>query len=738
MQSNCILKPLQLQPQKPLKPLAGMQQNLNEHFNNIKNIIPYQFVDKNSPNITICGLTPKITEQSLRLVCAEYGNVVKISLRAYYRDAQAQIIANVTYENAQSAQHAYIELQKKVENGFHFQLYYGGPSYQNKSKIVKIKLPNPQIRGIIDKIARQVVKEGIQCEQIIKQREINNNKYAFLFLQSEENEYYKWRVYSFQNGDDEKQWKQEPYYFNLNECIYIPPSIEVEEPPSFAKKELEKAQITTKNKKIQYQVLEDSDRLIFSQMLRDLNTQKHTIGKAMIFCIDHQDCPADLMLILEESLLNDSTWSMKLARLYLISDILNNCNHNFKSYIQWCLPKIFSNLDQLLPYKEKILKLLQCWREQNLFDQKYLKGLELSFLMKEQSIQIESISSQLYKEKLAHVDDEILDRICRIKGLCSQGSRDTLIQRLVQHKFYNRANPDVSLEQVSKFVQVYRYIVDKDQQTIISSQKQSFTTQIQMMQEFLKLIQKRYKNIISKEGEEIDAIDERIYEFNKHIEIQRAERNLYINIDGRELTEEDIRTIEDKKVQVVTNYELTYLQPKPPLPPVPTDPIEIEVQQYRDILFQSGLYDPFKIEEFSKSKRAQLIKADQIRKEREKQLLLKQQQEQREREREKEREREREREREKEKERERDKEKEREREREKEKERERERERQRHHNRSNKRSSASSESDKRNQKKKFDTKHDQKYDQKHDSKYYKRRSRSRSNSRKKKTQNKKR
>lgn len=67
----------------------------------------------------------------------------------------------------------------------------------------------------------------------------------------------------------------------------------------------------------------------------------------------------------------------------------------------------------------------------------------------------------LLKEKLAHVDDETLDRICRIKGLCSWGSRDTLIQRLVQHKFYNRANPDVSLEQVSKFVQVYRYIVDK-------------------------------------------------------------------------------------------------------------------------------------------------------------------------------------------------------------------------------------------------------------------------------------
>lgn len=76
-------------------------------------------------------------------------------------------------------------------------------------------------------------------------------------------------MFSFYSGDDEKQWKQEPYYFNLNERIYIPP-VEVEEPPSFAKKELEKAQsmyliyIKVTRKKASVTILDDGERLQFS------------------------------------------------------------------------------------------------------------------------------------------------------------------------------------------------------------------------------------------------------------------------------------------------------------------------------------------------------------------------------------------------------------------------------------------------------------------------------------------
>lgn len=46
----------------------------------------------------------------MRLVCEEYGKVISITLRAYYRESQSLIVAGVTYENAQQAKNALSEL----------------------------------------------------------------------------------------------------------------------------------------------------------------------------------------------------------------------------------------------------------------------------------------------------------------------------------------------------------------------------------------------------------------------------------------------------------------------------------------------------------------------------------------------------------------------------------------------------------------------------------------------------
>ena len=48
----------------------------------------------------------------------------------------------------------------------------------------------------------------------------------------------------------------------------------------------------------------------------------------MGFCLDHADAAADVMRTLKESLLTplgpSATWKTKLARLYLVSDVLHN------------------------------------------------------------------------------------------------------------------------------------------------------------------------------------------------------------------------------------------------------------------------------------------------------------------------------------------------------------------------------------------------------------------------------
>lgn len=70
------------------------------------------------------------------------------------------------------------------------------------------------------------MQEGSNFELAVKQREQNNSDFAFLFIKSEEQEYYKWKVYSLLNGDNEKHWKTDPYQISLNGRAYHPPEMD--------------------------------------------------------------------------------------------------------------------------------------------------------------------------------------------------------------------------------------------------------------------------------------------------------------------------------------------------------------------------------------------------------------------------------------------------------------------------------------------------------------------------------
>jgi len=57
-----------------------------------------------------------------------------------------------------------------------------------------------------------------------------------------------------------------------------------------------------------------------------LTPERTRIGDAMIFCIEHADAAEEICECIAESLANLKTLpSKKIARLYLISDILHNC-----------------------------------------------------------------------------------------------------------------------------------------------------------------------------------------------------------------------------------------------------------------------------------------------------------------------------------------------------------------------------------------------------------------------------
>lgn len=50
-----------------------------------------------------------------------------------------------------------------------------------------------------------------------------------------------------------------------------------------------------------------------------------------------------------------------------------------------------------------------------------------------------------------------MERLCRSRGLPTLD----MVRRLVQHKFYNRTQVDVTHDQLQKYLQVYRHLLDK-------------------------------------------------------------------------------------------------------------------------------------------------------------------------------------------------------------------------------------------------------------------------------------
>jgi U2-associated protein SR140 len=74
-------------------------------------------------------------------------------------------------------------------------------------------------------------------------------------------------------------------------------------------------------------MLSESQRDRLEDMLRNLTPQRTKVGDAMIYCIDHAESAEEIVDCIAESLsIMETPLYKKIARLYLISDILHNCS----------------------------------------------------------------------------------------------------------------------------------------------------------------------------------------------------------------------------------------------------------------------------------------------------------------------------------------------------------------------------------------------------------------------------
>lgn len=137
------------------------------------------------------------------------------------------------------------------------------------------------------------------------------------------------------------------------------------------------------------------DRL--EDLIRQLTPERSKIGDAMIFCIEHADAADEICDCIEESLANVHTQpSRKIARLYLVSDLLHNCtvkvsNASFyRKSLERHLEQIFTNLNAAYMalesrlkaegFKLRVLQVFRAWEEWAVYQREFLTQLKHIFL----------------------------------------------------------------------------------------------------------------------------------------------------------------------------------------------------------------------------------------------------------------------------------------------------------------------------------------------------------------------
>jgi U2-associated protein SR140 len=144
--------------------------------------------------------------------------------------------------------------------------------------------------------------------------------------------------------------------------------------------------------------LSDLERERLEDMLRQLRVERSSIQAAMVFALDHASCASEISDCLVASLtLAETPLHLKIARLYLASDVLHNSTvpvrnaSRYRQLLQAELPAVFQSFREALLSAEEALKreackrnslrVLRVWRDWYLFSEDYLNGLQATFLM---------------------------------------------------------------------------------------------------------------------------------------------------------------------------------------------------------------------------------------------------------------------------------------------------------------------------------------------------------------------
>jgi len=307
------------------------------------------------------------------------------------------------------------------------------PLYDPKihaSRAIIVQIPSDKSRFHFISTTASYVAKDPELEQRLRDEEKDNPLFDFLKSlgdkDEEEKTFYRWRVYSFCQGDTYSIWRTEPFVMFPNGRYWLPPALDTDavnrEKANAAEKERRhrqqkedranrelmtgrqferrkrRGEFGSNSSKLNPEELNRFDRLV----RKKLSLSRKTICEAMSFCFDNCIAAKEVCGLLKEAMLDESdhvTNDIRIARLYLLSDILFNSQQPgvrnafmYRTTIESMAVDVFREFGNVVRRKERlsgrisvnkirkaVSAVLGAWTEWGVYNATFVDDLEAYF-----------------------------------------------------------------------------------------------------------------------------------------------------------------------------------------------------------------------------------------------------------------------------------------------------------------------------------------------------------------------
>ncbi|KAF7274403.1 U2 snRNP-associated SURP motif-containing protein [Rhynchophorus ferrugineus] len=459
--------------------------------------------DPNTTNLYLGNLNPKIQEPQLMEIFGRYGPLASIKImwpRSDEEKARGRNCGFVAYMSRKDGERALRNLNGKEIVGYEMKMGWGKsiiipphpiyippvlldvsqppppsglpfnaqPAVEDKDVLpksdeelnailkratVKVVIPSDKnLLVLIHRMVEFVVREGPMFEAMIMNRELHNPLFRFLFENhSPAHIYYRWKVYSILHGDSQKEWSTKEFRMFRDGSVWKPPVM-----TSYTAGMPDELVVDDDIRDSSKGALSKSQRDRLEEFIRNLTPEKKKIGEVMVYCIDHAEAADEISDCITESLSNETTLvTKKIARLYLVSDILHNCGvkvnkaSNFRKTFQSKVvdiikevKKTFDGLESRLQaegFKVRVLRVLKSWEDTGIYTSDYLNKLNNVFLGLEDGTKT--------PEKEEDIDGNPLEKVSDDEGVPMDGAA-LLKTAMMQYNSSPEDDEDIDGEEI--------------------------------------------------------------------------------------------------------------------------------------------------------------------------------------------------------------------------------------------------------------------------------------------------